>query len=77
MTDELRHMAVVPIGFKRLATLLLPKGAKIRGVLAPTLDRVEFATLLLVVEHPDLPEVREGDLLARKDVTHRVEWDGC
>ena len=73
-----KNAAYFDVTYKALADLLrLPEGAEICRVVSSD-DGTLYSTgvIRVVVEHPDLPEVHEGDQLQRVDPSLRRTEDG-
>ena len=73
-----KHAAYFDVSYELLADLLcLPEGTVIRRVVDPNEGVYLCQTVVrFVVEHPDLPEVREADQLQRAMPSHRRLEDG-
>lgn len=61
---KMQHGARFDVSLDRLAEMLgLPEGAKVVGIWGGVSQQTFKRTVTVMVEHPDLPEMVEGDLV--------------
>jgi hypothetical protein len=74
MVSELHNAAIITISKEALLSILQFEGGVIHDIKIS--DEQWFQQIEIVIEHPDLPEVRKGDWLLKITPTYSVKKRG-
>ena len=76
MTDNIRHAAIIVVGKKYILESIRFNGGQIHDIRTNP-DYWKPDTVEIVIEHPDLPAVRDGDIMQRITPTYQLDYSAA